>query len=229
MLPVSEVYGPVLQGEGPRAGRACGFVRFGGCNLSCSWCDSPYTWDASRYDLRTEITQWSVADILHDARDWPEVILTGGEPLMHQKNPDWGPLLRGFFKMKIPIAVETNGTIAPTQSTATLVHHYSISPKLGNSGEHKKNQNTEVAVWPDEAKSRSILKFVVTCADDVYEAAEIGNALGWTPDKVWVMPEGVTREAVLASWQIIFETAAQLGINASQRLHVLAFDDKRKV
>ena len=41
--PVSEVFGPTLQGEGPHAGRPCHFIRLGGCNLSCSWCDTPYS------------------------------------------------------------------------------------------------------------------------------------------------------------------------------------------
>ncbi|HHK7228110.1 TPA: hypothetical protein ACQXLV_002143, partial [Streptococcus pneumoniae] len=42
-LPVSEVFGPTIQGEGPHAGRTCHFIRLGGCNLSCSWCDTPYS------------------------------------------------------------------------------------------------------------------------------------------------------------------------------------------
>lgn len=229
MLPVAEVYGPVLQGEGPRAGRACGFIRFGGCNLSCSWCDSAYTWNSDLYNLREEITPTSVQELLDATKDFGEVVLTGGEPMMHQKNPDWDVLLRGFFAAGTTITVESNGTIAPTKTTQTFVHHYSISPKLGNAGSHKPNQSAALADWPTNEKSKTILKFVVANADDVYEAAQVALTLGWTPDRVWVMPEGVTRDAVLANWADIFATAAELGINATQRLHVLAFDDKRKV
>ena len=45
MLAVSEIFGPTHQGEGPSTGRLCGFVRLARCNLSCLWCDTPYTWD----------------------------------------------------------------------------------------------------------------------------------------------------------------------------------------
>jgi 7-carboxy-7-deazaguanine synthase len=54
-LVVSEVFGPTIQGEGPHAGQRAAFVRLGGCNLTCTWCDTAYTWDARRYDLRAEL------------------------------------------------------------------------------------------------------------------------------------------------------------------------------
>lgn len=41
-LLVSEVFGPTVQGEGKHCGRIAAFVRLGGCNLHCRWCDTPY-------------------------------------------------------------------------------------------------------------------------------------------------------------------------------------------
>jgi hypothetical protein len=55
-LPVSEVFGPTFQGEGALRGAGASFIRLGGCNLTCRDCDTPYTWDAARYDLRAELT-----------------------------------------------------------------------------------------------------------------------------------------------------------------------------
>ena len=63
-LPLSEVFGPTFQGEGPHAGRRCAFVRLGGCNLSCEWCDTPYTWDATRYDLALENPETPIPTII---------------------------------------------------------------------------------------------------------------------------------------------------------------------
>lgn len=54
-LVVSEVFGPTFQGEGPSLGRRAGFVRLGRCNLDCSWCDTPNTWDWSRFDPAIEL------------------------------------------------------------------------------------------------------------------------------------------------------------------------------
>src|SRR4029450_7825218 len=54
-LVVSEVFGPTFQGEGPSVGRRAGFVRLGRCNLDCSWCDTPYTWDWERHDPAVEL------------------------------------------------------------------------------------------------------------------------------------------------------------------------------
>ena len=59
-LAVSEIFGPTLQGEGPSSGRRAMFLRLAGCNLSCSWCDTAYTWDWSRYDKKAEVTMMQV-------------------------------------------------------------------------------------------------------------------------------------------------------------------------
>ena len=227
-LPVSEIFAS-FQGEGPRTGRPCTFIRLGGCNLSCSWCDSAYTWDATRYNLRVELTQRSAEDIFNDLdRDCQEVILTGGEPLMHQGNPEWAVLLRLMSSRNIYIAVETNGTIAPNEVTQTHVQHYSISPKLENAGKHKRNQDPKLAAWPDRiVHNRACLKFVVTGKADVQEAADMAIAYGWPIWSVWVMPEGRTTDQLLKNFREISESAMALGINVSTRLHVFAFGDER--
>ena len=53
-LRVNEIFGPTFQGEGPHAGQSAVFLRTSGCNLNCSWCDTPYTWDWERYDREAE-------------------------------------------------------------------------------------------------------------------------------------------------------------------------------
>ena len=217
-----------IQGEGPRAGRRCTFIRFGGCNLSCSWCDSAYTWDSSRFNLREEIKNLSVDEIMLGLPDCDEVVLTGGEPLMHQNNPDWPVLLRALSSKSIFIAVETNGTIAPSPTTQTFVGHFSISPKLANAGLHKKGQSPQIADWPSALKYRSTcLKIVVAGAADVKLAGTFADRHGWPRWMTWVMPEGTSTEAILKDFRAITEEAILQGLNVSQRIHVFAFGDER--
>ena len=93
VLYVADVFGPTFQGEGPSTGRLALFVRLGGCNLHCTWCDTGYTWDAARWDLREQIrpVRWQrLVERLAAAVPpgvVPLLVVTGGEPLGHQGRP----------------------------------------------------------------------------------------------------------------------------------------------
>lgn len=221
-LPLSEVF-TSYQGEGPRAGRPCQFIRLGGCNLSCSWCDTPYTWDHLKYDLRQENPHTFIADIMELVEPCLEVIITGGEPLIHQKRQAWGALLRRLRRANCRIAIETNGTIVPNEVTRTYVDHYSISPKLSNAGTHGKGQDPTLADWPKDLRlsPKAVLKFVCADAGDVKIAADLATQAGWPHWDVWVMPEGTEQAAVLASWAEISEAAIRLRVNATDRKSVV--------
>lgn len=227
-LPVSEVFGPTIQGEGPYAGRAVLFVRLGGCNLSCSWCDTPYTWDASRFNLREECPPTTITDILASlaALGYPTlpVVLSGGEPLLHQKSAAFTDLLEGIAYAGHPVHVETNGTISPSAHTLAHVSHFSVSPKLANAGSHKGKQS--VAPWDKWGSvDAAICKFVVFDIDDVDLVTHRAAALGFPATRTWVMPEGTSELALQQRWPVIARAAARRGINASHRLHVLAWGD----
>ena len=66
VLVVAEVFGPTFQGEGPSAGRRAMFLRLGRCNLDCAWCDTPYTWDWSRFDPAVELHRRTVDDVMSE-------------------------------------------------------------------------------------------------------------------------------------------------------------------
>lgn len=229
LLPVSEVFGPTLQGEGPHAGRVVQFIRLGGCNLSCSWCDTPYTWDSTRFNLRLENPPTDIVDVLARCNDNMTTVISGGEPLIHQRRPAWAALLAGLVARNCEIHIETNGTLAPNRVTTHHVDHYSISPKLPNAGAHKAHQNPALAEgWlPVLHQASGCLKFVCANEQDVAEAVEYANNYGWPRSHVWVMPEGRDTETLLAGWPTIANAALKLGVNATQRLHVLAWGDTK--
>ncbi|HJV20189.1 MAG TPA: 7-carboxy-7-deazaguanine synthase QueE [Sediminibacterium sp.] len=77
-LPVMEAF-YTLQGEGFHQGRAAYFIRLGGCDVGCFWCDVKDSWDASRHP------QLSITSIVEEAAKFPGrlAVVTGGEPLLH--------------------------------------------------------------------------------------------------------------------------------------------------
>jgi 7-carboxy-7-deazaguanine synthase len=227
---VSEQFGPTLQGEGPFAGRAVQFLRLMGCNLSCTWCDTPYTWDGSRYDLRAEGMAKTGHDIVAELIPNIPLVVSGGEPLLHQDNKGLMYVLRCAPQLGIQVHVETNGTIAPNPLFDRFVFAYSVSPKLDHAGPHRGNQNPALdPQWPDLAKRNPLcaLKAVVRDDIDVARVVVWADQLGWPRAQVWVMPLGVETSALLENWSAIAAAAAGAKINATQRLHILAWGDKK--
>jgi organic radical activating enzyme len=77
-LPVMEHF-YTIQGEGFHQGRAAYFIRLGGCDVGCVWCDVKDSWDAGRHPLR------AIEDLVTEIKQYPVkiAVVTGGEPLMH--------------------------------------------------------------------------------------------------------------------------------------------------
>ncbi|TMR97575.1 7-carboxy-7-deazaguanine synthase QueE [Nonomuraea basaltis] len=227
---VSEVFGPTVAGEGPSCGRRVAFIRLGGCSLACSWCDTPYTWDATRFDLRAELSRVPVADAVAqvEAMNVPLVVITGGEPLLQQTYPAFGELLRLLWDFEVEI--ETNGTRAPTEAAERGVSRFNVGLKLANSGESEERRVAPAAL----ARFRQLADvggacFKTVCRDetDVAELAELVDRFELDPDSVWVMPEGTTADATTAHLMRIADPAIAAGFNITPRLHVLAWGDER--
>lgn len=229
-LPISEQFGPTLQGEGPYAGQAVQFLRTGGCNLSCSWCDTPYTWDGTRFNLREEITPKTGQAILSDLVPNIPLVISGGEPLMHQEKAAFQYLLDSAGSKGVRIHVETNGTIFPNRYVRQRVNVFAVSPKMKHAGLHRGRQDPTLhAEWAGFAKKHpsTFLKVVVRHGEDVAEVADWAERLHWPRNQVWVMPMGTTTTDLLSNWTEIATAAAERGINATQRTHVLAWGDTK--
>ena len=77
-FPVVEIFDSI-EGEGKRTGYLSTFIRFAGCNLRCSYCDTAYALSAD--DAAAEYTADELAQIVQ-AKPWSRVTLTGGEPML---------------------------------------------------------------------------------------------------------------------------------------------------
>ncbi|MDN3056863.1 radical SAM protein [Streptomyces sp. SRF1] len=228
-LVAAEVFGPTVQGEGPSCGRRAAFIRLGGCNLACTWCDTPYTWDARRFDLRAELTRTPVTDLAARALEGAPglVVITGGEPLLHQHQPGWTALLHLLTAGGAEIEIETNGTIAPAPITATAATRFNVSPKLPHAGDTEPARIRPAQLAALNATGRAAFKFVCRMPADVDQVAAYTAAWGVPAARVWVMPEGTTTAALNAHLAAIANPAIKAGFNITTRLHVHAWGDER--
>lgn len=100
LLPLMEEF-YTIQGEGFHTGKAAYFIRLGGCDVGCHWCDVKESWDANLHPLTT------ADQIIENAKKYPAktVVITGGEPLIY--NSDY--LTKGLHKAGIQTFIETSG------------------------------------------------------------------------------------------------------------------------
>lgn len=228
-LPVVELFHSV-QGEGPSTGRPATFVRLYGCNLDCGWCDTAYSWDHQGvlgvpYPRDTASTPMTPAELVARATERPArlLVVTGGEPLLHRRHLT--ELIDLATDAGLAVELETNGTLPPPVDRPEVT--YNVSPKLSHAG------TTRPAIRPASLRAFAELsaspvawKFVTPPGDWTDEIDAVLAHAGPDPD-VWLMPEGVTREIVLAGLAATAELAASRGWSVSPRLHVLAWNDQR--
>lgn len=222
-LMVSETF-KTVQGEGPSTGRLASFIRFGGCNLQCSWCDTPYTWDARRFDLRKQMARRTVDDLVAEVRGHGTrlVVLTGGEPLLHQEQPAWQRLLEC---LETDIEVETNGTRRPNDDTTNRCR-FNVSPKLAHAGDPAGDRIVPAVLADLVATRRAVFKFVVRSVADFPEVRAIRDAVGIPDHLIWIMPEG-TRPSTATPAPHLADAVVDAGWNLTARLHVIMWGNQK--
>lgn len=106
-----------MQGEGFNQGKEVVFIRLSGCNLKCSWCDTNHH----------TFEEKSISEIISviNSYNCKSIIITGGEPFTHNLLP----LLTELKKNTIWTAIESNGTIKPSDEIISLIDYIAISPK----------------------------------------------------------------------------------------------------
>jgi 7-carboxy-7-deazaguanine synthase len=228
---IAEIFYSV-QGEGTLAGVPSVFVRTSGCNLRCAWCDTPYaSWNPEGREM-------SLEEILAEVQQHPTryVVVTGGEPMIAKGMREMLARLRQLDKH---ITIETAGTVPPEGAAVDLA---SISPKLANSTpdaeragaawvarhEDLRLQPEVLRAWLHEARDYQ-LKFVISSNQDLAEAREVLQSIGIPipPEKVLLMPEGVTVEAMRERYTLLIEASKTHGYRLSPRLHIEWFGNKR--
>jgi 7-carboxy-7-deazaguanine synthase len=125
-LPILEIFGPTIQGEGMVIGQKTMFVRTAGCDYSCSWCDSAFTWDGSaKEDIKMMTAEEIWAELKALGGDkFSFVTISGGNPAL-LKNLD--SLIDILKEKQISIGIETQGS--RWQDWFLKIDELTISPK----------------------------------------------------------------------------------------------------
>ena len=234
---VSDIF-KSIQGEGAKIGTPSLFLRLGICNLSCTWCDTPYSWKKGQTDYKN----FQIDDVIKilsnlsssqkSAKNNPirNLVITGGEPLLQQKNLI--PLLKNSFLKDFQIEFETNGSIPLLKEFQQFIQKqnqsfnkkfgipkftFNISPKLKDSG----NKAYKVIIYPN-----SVLKFVYVNknSEKLIDKFLAGHKIA---PKIFIMPEGTTVAAFEAKNKDVLNYCLKKGFIYTPRLHIYLFGNKR--
>ncbi len=224
---ISEIFYSI-QGEGKLAGMPSIFIRTSGCNLRCTWCDTPYaSWQPVGKTMST-------GQILDAVAAFPtrHVVITGGEPMIQ---PDLGELVRELVARQKLITLETAGTVWQDLSLLLLA---SVSPKLSNSTPLMRDGGRFAASHDHRRLQIDVLrrfvrggniadiqwKFVVSAPNDIDEIRRLLQSIGnIAPEDIILMPEGMTADDLAARSGWIAEECKKHGWRFSPRLHVLLY------
>lgn len=218
-----------IQGEGLLAGVPSTFIRTTGCNLRCTWCDTPESsWDPEGEEM-------GVADIMARVATFPTkyVVVTGGEPIMAKRIESLtAELCQGGFH----VTIETAATLWKPGVVCDLA---SISPKLSNSTPVDRASG-EVARRHEVARIRLDVirrfmdvaphqfKFVIEDPTDLAEIEALLEEIGGVDrSRVLLMPQGITKEELDAKAGWVAELCKKTGFRFCPRLHVMLYGHTR--
>ncbi len=218
-----------IQGEGTLVGVPSVFVRTSGCNLRCTWCDTPYTsWQPEGEEL-------TITQIAERAQSFgaSHVVITGGEPMIA---PEMAALTEAIAATGAHITIETAGTVYQ----AVRCDLMSISPKLANSTpwnreggrwapQHERLRYRPAVLSKLMADYAYQIKFVVASPSDLEEIEKMQSELGAAAGQIVLMPEGINREVLRERGLWLAEICKEHGYRFSPRLHVELWGNQRGV
>lgn len=246
MLAVSEIFYS-LQGEGEFIGTPSVFLRLGGCNLKCEGfggkifykdreilgCDSIYAANSvfSQDWIYFKSSKEIIDKISSFSKNHFDLILTGGEPTLHFKNPILLEVIEYFLKKGHKVCVESNGSVKFEFDENLKKLHFTLSIKLSNSLEPEKKRINIFNIQNIINHSNHVVfKFVLNARmaqEGIKEIKNILNQLTLKSNKVYLMPQGSSVEDINEAINAIYPLCLQEGYCLSDRLHIRIWGDKR--
>ncbi|WP_095589086.1 7-carboxy-7-deazaguanine synthase QueE [Actibacterium ureilyticum] len=233
-LRIAEVFGPTIQGEGALIGEPTVFVRAGGCDYRCAWCDSLHAVDsAHRHDWAAMTTEQVWDRVLDLSGGRPlTVSLSGGNPAIQ----DFGPLIARGQAAGYRFACETQGSIAKPWfgDLDTLV----LSPKPPSSGERVDWAAFDACLRAGQRAGQMVMKIVIFDQPDLDWARDAAARYPQLP--LYLQPgnpdvdpdQPVPPQALAERLEWLFDNTTGAGWFAPRilpQLHVLIWGNKRGV
>jgi 7-carboxy-7-deazaguanine synthase len=254
MMALTEVFCSI-QGEGSSAGNISIFIRFSGCNFQCPGfgveytnpktgetkrgCDSFYsvdpafkkTWDyVETFEEIVDLVDAIMPKYPKALLTKPDIVITGGEPTIAWKNPEFQKLLAYYISRNHEVTIETNASLyIEFKREYQRKVKFSMSVKLAVSGEPEhKRINIDNITNIVENSPQSYLKFVVG-KDNIEETEkEIDSILKEIPVycTVFVMPLGDNKTNLEYNARSVIEMALKKGFTYSDRLHIRIWNNE---
>jgi 7-carboxy-7-deazaguanine synthase len=237
---ISEIFGPTVQGEGPLIGRPSVFVRTGGCDYRCTWCDTLYAvLPEQRHEWIAMTADAIVARVDELAGEKPVLVtLSGGNPALQPL----GPLIELARRRGHSLALETQGS-AP-QPWFEDLDWLILSPKPPSSGMAIDHDALGACIESAKGRPRCVLKIVIFDDRDYGFARSIAARYPALPVYLQVgnpaplaaaggaLPDEADLEDLLERlrWLVAKVTADRwFAATVLPQLHVLAWGNKRGV
>ncbi|MCM3571425.1 7-carboxy-7-deazaguanine synthase QueE [Neobacillus mesonae] len=239
-IPVIEIFGPTIQGEGMVIGQKTMFIRTAGCDYSCSWCDSAFTWDGSG---KNEIRMMDAEEIWQELKEiggdrFSFVTISGGNPALIK---NVGLLIDLLKKRGIKCGIETQGS--KWQDWFVNVDELTISPKPPSS---KMKTNFEILdlifqkLKDHNFKNHVSLKVVIFDQEDLTYAKMVHKRYGTIPFYLQVGNDDITNfndqeliQKLLQKYEwLVNDVTADNQLNDVKvlpQLHTLLWGNKRGV
>ncbi len=219
-----------IQGEGASLGRPSFFIRFAGCNLSCSFCDSK---TASQEHLWQRAASALDIEVLDIPTKCNRIVFTGGEPTLQPLDAIVNQL-ENHFQRSFIFECESNATVRPSDSVLGKIKVWNLSPKLAGTQDNdfcEALRLKSLPWWSDYGKkplpgAEVNFKFVVGSESQFQEVLEIIRRFALVPSQVFCMREGHERCLFLDDpFNLkLVELCKDSGINYTPRLHILLWD-----
>ena len=212
-MKMSEIFFSI-QGEGINIGVPSIFLRLSLCNLNppCDFCDTKYAWKEEEI-----VSVQDVVRIIHNF-DCRQLVVTGGEPMLQQK--ELIEVLEELLEFSpfYEFTVETNGTVTPEDRLLELVDIWMISPKSPFKVDEKFFSETTRGLY---------LKFVVDNEKDLEEIDKFISSPNVVAEEFFLMPQATTVKEHNEKLPFIVEHAKRYGYRVTPRLQILTWGNKR--